>query len=73
MQKKGLSVGDAIALAAIWLCAFGSIALVTTQYHGDQQVSLENAIGYIVIGAVLVTILVLLRDALLELLRSLID
>ncbi len=62
---------EALTLAVIWLSGVVAIVAIVALYEGSQQVSLENAIGYIVIGMVLVSLAVLFRDAIVNWLRSL--
>lgn len=46
---------EAIVISVVWVVTGVTIWQLTANYHGDQSVSLENAIFYIVLGAVLVS------------------
>jgi len=55
-------LAEVITIGIIWGFGFASLWLVTSNYHGDQSVSLENSIAYIMIAIVLVSGGVLFRD-----------
>ena len=61
---------EAILVGVVWVIAGITIWLLTVNYHADQAVSLENAIAYIVLGAVLISAAVLfieqLRDVITQ-------
>ncbi|MFO0887499.1 MAG: hypothetical protein U0413_04740 [Candidatus Saccharimonadales bacterium] len=46
---------EAIIVSVVWVVTGVTIWQLSANYHGDQSISLENAIFYIVMGAVLVT------------------
>ena len=54
---------EVLALGFIWGFGFAICALVMINYHGDQSVSLENIIAYVMAAVVLVSGIVLFRDA----------
>lgn len=61
---------EAATVIFTWLIGFAMIALIIQNYKGDQSVSLENSIGYVVIGIVLVDTMVLFRDSIAEWIRT---
>ena len=65
-----INMAEAIAVGLIWLAGLSCIGLIVANYHGDQQVSLENAIAYVVIGVVSTTLLVLYRGVIEDWIRS---
>lgn len=69
-EELRFGVADAIAVAIVWLSGFGSLWLLVTNYKGDQSVSLENAVAWIIIGVVLVSLALVFRGLIIEWVRS---
>ena len=46
---------EAIIVSVVWVVTGVTIWQLSANYHGDQSVSLENAIFFIVLGAVLIS------------------
>lgn len=63
-------MAEAITIIFTWIAGSAMIALIVANYHGDQSVSLENAIAYVVIGIVLVDAMVLFRDSIADWIRN---
>lgn len=68
-----LNFFDLLAIIAIWASAALMLGLLVANYSGDQQVSLENAIGYIVIAAAFVSAAILFAGPANEYLRMRIE
>lgn len=63
-------MAEAITIISTWVAGCVMVAFIVGNYHGDQSVSLENAIGYVVIGIVLVDCIVLFRDPIADWIRN---
>ncbi len=61
---------EAVVICIVWLVTGATIWQLSANYHSDQSVSLENAIFYIVLGAVLVSGAVLFYGTLATLLHK---
>lgn len=57
------SMAEALALIGLWGFGFGIVWLIVTNYHGEQSVSLENAIFYVVAALTILSLAILFRDA----------
>lgn len=68
-----LNFFDLIALVVIWAATAAMVGLLVAHYSGDQSVSLENAIAYIVIGAAFVSASILFAGPANEYLRMRIE
>ncbi len=69
-QRINLGWPEAVVICMVWLVTGVTIWQLSANYHGDQSVSLENAIFYIVLGAVLVSGAVLFYGTLAILLHK---
>lgn len=68
--QSSLGVSEAITLCGIWACGLGAVGLIVVNYKGDQSVSFENAIAYVMIAVLLVSVAILFRGAITDFIHS---
>ena len=64
-----MNFAEVVSLLVVWGFGFLAIWLVVTNYHDGQKVSLENAVGYIMIGVIAVSLAIMFRDVIVEVVR----